>query len=318
MLNGPLTLEAVESFFPDRSVTVEEQCDTLGLNPAQRHLFRKIHGLDVMRCDPGLDLYDLVLPAARGLLARTDPATIRYVVHARASQEVAPSTVDVAREFADRLGLSHATAFSLTDQNCASPLAAIDVVGELLRSEADPQARALVITGEKAFTRELKVFHNTFLAGDGAASCLVSRTGRGARIQSYVSETFGEFSDGMRMGSILNQRFADERPRIVREVLHKAVAQAGCSLDDIHLVLPTNPNVVLWDETARELGLPPGRIFTANVPRYSHCLSADLLINYVTLREEGRLEPGRKYLFFALGLGFTFAAMVFTEGEHQS
>jgi 3-oxoacyl-[acyl-carrier-protein] synthase-3 len=311
---GPLFLEAVESSFPQRSVTVEQQSDDLGLNPAQRHLFRRLHGLDRMHYDPALSLYDLVLPPARRILERTDPDSVRYVVHAPATPEVAPSGVDVAAEMAARLGLKRATTFSVSHQNCASPLAAIDVVGELLKADGDEQAKALVLTGEKAFTRVLRGSHNTYLTGEGAASCLVSLGGPGAQVRSYACRTYGKYADVLMAPEIIRQ-FAAERPRLIRELLLAAADLAGYGLDDIHLILPTNPNITLWDETSRQLGFTPGKIFTGNVPRYSHCMSADLLINYVTLRDEGGLEPGRNYMFLALGIGYTFAAMVFTEGS---
>ncbi|MFG3051485.1 ketoacyl-ACP synthase III family protein [Kitasatospora sp. NPDC048239] len=314
MLSAPLTLESIESFFPERTVTVEEQSDELGLNPAQRHLFRKFHGLDTIRYDPEMSLYDLVLPPARRILEQTDPASIRYLVHARSALEVAPSTIDVGAEIRDRLGLGHATAFSVTHQNCASPLAAIDMVGELLRADGDPDARALIVTGEKAFTPILRGTYNTYLTGEGAAACLVARGGRGPRVRSYVSRTYGEYADGIKVEPALIQKFSDQRPRMMRELMTAAASLAGCTLDDIHLILPTNPNVTIWNETSRELGFPPGKIFIDNVARYSHCMSADTLINYVSLREEGLLEPGRNYMFVAIGVGFTFAAMVFTEG----
>lgn len=315
MLSGPVTLEAVESFFPERVVTVEQQSDELGLNPAQRHLFRKVHGLDRMHYDPELGLYDLVLPPARRILEQTDSCAVRYVVHARSSLEIAPSTVDVAAELRDRLGLEHATAFSVTHQNCASPLAAIDLAGELMRADGDPDARALVITGEKAFTPVLRGSYNTYLTAEGSASCLVSRGGRGPRIRSYVSRTYGEYFDGLKMDLALIQKFSVERPRMLSELLHSAAALAGCTLAEIHHILPTNPNVTIWQEATRDLGLAPDQFFTDNVARYSHCMSADLLINYVTLREEGRLEPGRHYMFVALGVGYTFAAMVIKEED---
>jgi len=315
LLSGPLTLEAVESFFPERTVTVEQQSEDLGLNPAQRHLFRKFHGLDTMRYDPELSLYDLLVPSARQILERIDPASVRYLVHARSAPENAPSVVDTEGELRDRLGLGHATAFTVTHQNCASPLAAIDIVGELLKADGDPEARALIITGEKAFTTFLRGSFNTFLTGEGSASCLVSRGGTGPRVRSYVARTYGEYADGIGVEPELIQRFSNERPRMMRELLNSAAAMAGCTLDDIHLILPTNPNVTIWHETSRELGLPPGKIFVDNVARYSHCMSADSLINYVTLRDEGRLEPGQHYMFVAIGVGFTFAAMVITEGS---
>jgi len=64
-----ITLDAVESYFPATTVTVEERAVQLGRGDVQAHMHRTVHGLDRMHYDAGLDLYDLVLPPARRVLA---------------------------------------------------------------------------------------------------------------------------------------------------------------------------------------------------------------------------------------------------------
>lgn len=312
MLSGTLTLDAVEIHLPERTTTVEERAETFGLSPAQVHLFRSIHGLDQLRYDPELSLYDLVLPPARKVLAGVDPATVRYVVYPHAVPHAGPSTVDPVQEMLRMLGLEHATAFALTQQNCAGTVSAIDVAGRLLQADGDPEARALVLTGEKIFTRDLQIIFNSCVIGEAAGASLLSWNGPGDPVRSFAVRTFGEYAAGVEMTPEQHRVAGEERPRVMADLVREAVERAGCSFDDVDVVIPTHPNRTFWAGIAQELGWPPGKLFLENIPRYSHCLTADLMVNYVTLREEGRLVPGRTYMFLATGIGSTFTAMVFT------
>jgi len=52
------------------------------------------------------------------------------------------------------------------------------------------------------------------------------------------------------------------------------------------------------------------RVYLDNIPRTGHCFCSDPFLNLVSLRDEGRLVPGARYLLTAVGLGATYAAMV--------
>nr|AEU17889.1 putative 3-oxo-ACP synthase [Streptomyces antibioticus] len=306
-----ITLEAVESFFPDRTVTVEERAAELELNEAQTHMFRRVHGLDRMQYDPDLSLYDLVLPAARKALSQVDPKSVRYLLYCHALHGGRSVGPEAAQNIKQQLGLENATAFALTQQNCAIALSAIDIAGTLLQADGDPDARVLVVTGDKPRHRAAQLVMNTCVVGDGAASALVSWNGSGAVVNSFVSKTRGEYSDGMMSSPALLRAESEMRPRLMVEVMREAADRAGCTLDDIQVVLAPNPNTTLWVDTIKDDALR-SKFFFDNIPRYSHCLASDVLINYATLCEEKRFEPGRPAMFVAIGVGMTFSAMVFT------
>ncbi|MGC5561877.1 3-oxoacyl-[acyl-carrier-protein] synthase III C-terminal domain-containing protein [Streptomyces sp. FR-108] len=318
MLSGTLTLDAVEIFLPERETTVEERAEAFGLSPGQVHLFRSIHGLDTLRYDPDLSLYDLVLPPARKILADVDPRSVKYVVYPHAVPHAGPSTVDPVQEMLTMLGLGHATAFALTQQNCAGTVSAIDVAGRLLQADGDPAAKALVLTGEKIFTRDLQIIFNSCVIGEAAGACLLSWNGPGDPVRSFAVRTFGEYAAGVQMTAEEHRDAGADRPRVMGELIEEAVTAAGCTFDDIDIVIPTHPNRTFWGQIVQDLGWPPDKLYLENLARYSHCLTADLMVNYVTLREEGRLVPGRNYLFLATGIGSTFTAMVFTAAAQDA
>lgn len=307
----PTTLEAIDAYVPARSVTLEQAAEPLRLTRPQMKVLRRVYGVQKMRLDPEQSLFDLLLPAARGALKElTDQNTVKYLLYAHATQEVTPSTVDAADVLRSSLGLHDAEAFAITQQNCASGLAAIDAAGALLAMDGDPAARALVVTGEKPFTRLNQDYHSYgSVMGEAAGACLVARGGRGDQVRSYVTKTRGEFADGILMDQAAREAANKAHDPEVAVVVREAVAKAGLDLDDIHRVIHYNSFMI---EVAAELGMDRSRFFDENLPKYSHCYASDVLVNYVTLRDSGRLEAGRHYLFIATGMGATYSAMVVT------
>src|SRR5947207_11502524 len=163
-------LEAVSVYLPPERVPVETLAGPLGLTDMQVKLFRRFHGLREVGRDPA-SLYDLLMKAAAGLDAlRGQEHRVRYVLYARTMPVVGPYPVNPLHEVCRALGLGHALAFTVTHQSCASGLLAIDMAGRLLAADVagarDGQGSrdgplALILSGEKAFTREAQVFADT-------------------------------------------------------------------------------------------------------------------------------------------------------------
>src|SRR5512139_675596 len=190
-------LEAVSVYLPSERTPVESLAGPLSLTDMQVKLFRRFHGLRHVGRDPEASLYDLLMKAAEGLdELRGQEHRVRYVVYARAMPVVAPYPVNPLHEVCHALGLDHALAFTVTHQSCASGLQAIDIAGRLLAADAAdgrPPPLALILSGEKAFTREAQMFADTTIFGEGASACLVSAFGPRDRLLAYASNVRGEF-----------------------------------------------------------------------------------------------------------------------------
>ncbi len=313
-------LQAVSVYLPPVRIPVECLAGSLGLTEMQVKLFRRFHGLREVCRDPDSSLSGLLMKAATGLAAlRGQEHRVRYVLYARTMPVVAPYPVNPLHEVCHALGLDHALAFTITHQSCASGLLAIDVAGLLLAGDAaytgdsqDPEEvpLALVLSGEKAFTREAQVFADTTVFGEGAAACLVSASGTRDRLLAYASNVRGEFDSATGENDARLQR--EYRPSLA-EVMRQALDQASLTLDDIRLVLPHNVNLVTWQRMCLLLGFPRDRVLLDNIPVTGHMFCADMFANYQTARERGLLQPGDRYLAAAVGAGggATFAAMVF-------
>lgn len=311
-MSGTTTLERIESFLPEHSVRIDELAGPLGLRRAEIGVFRKIYGLDRLRFEPGGGLFELVLPAAReAVRALPEGRRIGYVIHAHTMQTLAPPDVDPARVIRDELGLFEAESFALSQQACVSSLGAVDLAGELLRAEA-PDAYALVVTGERAYSPKVQLIPHSSIMAEAAAACLVTVDGAGDQVRSHVTRTLGKYAAGLEMSREEAQEFGRLYGAVLGEVILEAVARAGLGWGDIDLVIPHNVNTVSWKQTIKEMDADPERFFLDNIPVYSHLYSSDVFVNYATLRERDRLVDGRHYVLVSVGLGATFGAMVIT------
>lgn len=303
-------LAAVATYLPERRVPIEDLADRLRLTAMQVKLFRRYQDLAEIRQADDSSLLDLLLAAADNLDAlRGNERRVRYVLHARSFPVVVPYPVNPVNELCRRLGLDHALAFTVTHHACASGLLAIDVAGRLLAGDS-ADALALVLTGEKTFTRDAQLVPDTSIFSEGAAACLVAAAGPRDRLLAYAANLRGEFDDELSPDPV---RFQREYQDSLADALHAAVDRAGMKLSEVDLILPHNVNTLVWRRLCRRIGYPVERVVLDNVPLAGHVFCADAFLNYQTARARGLLQPGSRYLIGAAGagLGATFSAMVF-------
>lgn len=309
------SLLEVAALVPQTSVPVGQIGRELDLDPKLIRAFERIYGLESVRLAPGANGFDLLLGAASRLeLLRGREQDVRYVLQARTVETVAPYAVANPLQQACRaLGLEHAIAFCVTQHACASGLLAVSLAGRLLAADPDPRALALVLTGEKAFTRTERMIPNTTFMGESAAAALV---GAGAdadhdRLVGYATRSYGQFSGGAKMTPAQQAEFGEVYQSGLTEVIRAALETAGGDVDGLSLILPHNVNRISWIRTCKLLGIPMDSVLTDNIREVGHCFCADPFVNLATALAAGRLEPGDRYLMAAVGLGATFSAMVF-------
>jgi 3-oxoacyl-[acyl-carrier-protein] synthase-3 len=304
-------LQAVAAYLPETRVPISSLTERLELRERDMQLFQRFYGLSEVCRDPGGSLTDLLLSATGKLteLAGSEHR-VRYVLYARGASAVVPYPINPLHEVCAELGLTGATAFTVTHHACATTLLAIDLAGRLLTADGDPDGLALILAGEKAFTRDAQLVPETSLFSEGSAACLVSATGSSDELLSYATSMRGDFDAWLTDPAEAASRYGRAYPDCLAEVLQQAVDQAGLTLADLSLILPHNVNTVSWRRLCKRIGFPRERVLLDNVPAYGHCFAADGLINYRTAIERGLLRPGDTYLMAAAGLGAVFSAMV--------
>ncbi|MFJ9950896.1 3-oxoacyl-[acyl-carrier-protein] synthase III C-terminal domain-containing protein [Kitasatospora sp. NPDC091207] len=284
--------------------------ERIGLTPRQLRLFRRFHGLDQLRLDPDGKLPDLLGAAVDALPElRGRERHVRFVIHARSMPVAVPYPLNPLHDLLGRYGLAHAAAFTVTHHACAVGLLAVDLAGRLLAGQADPDALALVLAGEKTFTKDAQLVPETGIFAEGAAACLVRATGERNRVLSYAVRHRPEFDGRLAEDADLLARYQREYPVVMIEAIEAALDQAGLDLSDLALVLPHNVNQASWRMICRRIGFPVEKVVLDNVRSVGHSFAADSLINLHTATTQGLLRRGDRYLIAAAGVGATFSAM---------
>jgi 3-oxoacyl-[acyl-carrier-protein] synthase-3 len=304
-------LVSVATYLPEERVPIEKLAGQLGLSAMDVRMFQRVHGLAEVRLDRDGTLLDLLAAAVANLHAlRGQEHRVRFVLHARSMPVVVPYPENPLHELCRRVGLGHAIAFTVTQQACASGLLALDVAGRLLDGCGEPDALALVLTGEKAFTYDTRIIPATTIFGEAAAACLVGAGGPSDRILAYACRAHGQFDGRISMSPELATAFGQAYPTLLAEAVHAATGRAGLELADLALILPHNVNRISWRRFCKAQGFPLEKVLLDNVPRSGHSFCADAFLNYATAIAQARLVPGEKYLIAAVGSGATFSAMI--------
>ncbi|WP_433289822.1 3-oxoacyl-[acyl-carrier-protein] synthase III C-terminal domain-containing protein [Pseudonocardia sp. CA-142604] len=305
-------LEAVATYLPPESVSIDEALAGLDISETQIRLFRRFYGFSRIRREPKARLADQMLSTAAGLTAlHGREKDVRYVVQALTLPVAAPYPSNPVHDVRQALGLEHAVTFCLTQHACATGLLAVDVCGKLLAADGDPNALALIFTGEKAYTAySQKFIIDTAVMGEGMAAILVRQGGEHDEVISYVTRTHGQFNQAPWLTHEQAREFDQLYPEALAEVMLAAIEQAGLTLDDITFVLPHHVNHNSWKRLSKRIEMPMDRIFLENLPEVGHCFCADPFINYLSVSETGRLRTGEYYMMVSVGLGATFSAMV--------
>ncbi|WP_281898826.1 3-oxoacyl-[acyl-carrier-protein] synthase III C-terminal domain-containing protein [Phytohabitans aurantiacus] len=300
----------VSSYLPP-TVPLAELRHSLGLDDQQARRFGRLYGLDRICQAPDQTEAELLTAAAAKLEAlKGQEDRVRYVIRAKGLGTTAPYPIIPLRIATEALGLTRASAFAVADHGCATGLLALDVAATLLAGDGDPDALALILSGDKTFTPFTQWVADVTVMGEGVAAVLVGAdTGRD-RMLGYASRIHGRTDAVVDMTPEIVRHARQIYQSALAEVVHAAVGAAGITIPDIDLVLPHNVNRVSWTVAAENLGIPRDRLFLDNIARTGHCFCADPFINYERVRQLGLLRPGDRYLMTSAGLGQTFAAMV--------
>lgn len=291
-------------------VTLGERQRDLGLSENEIRRYTRVFGLSEIAWERGgSDTENLMAAVEKLTRLRGREEHVRLVLRPVTIRFPPPYPKSAVRAVCEAAGLRHARAFTVTEQACAGGIGAVDVAAALLEGESDPEAMALVLTGEKAQCRKAQNFPAMGLTGEGVAAVLVGRGGATDRILGYSCIT-EPVDHRLVMTEEASRRFSEIYGKTVCAVVDEAIAKAGCVHDDIALLLPHNLNRISWVKLSSRLGIPLDRLFLDNISRTGHCFGADSFINLRTAVDLGRLHPGDRYVMVSVGIGATFTAMV--------
>ncbi|WP_282205837.1 3-oxoacyl-[acyl-carrier-protein] synthase III C-terminal domain-containing protein [Kitasatospora fiedleri] len=304
------SLIEVSTHWPTQ-VSIADRQRALGLTDTELRRYGRGFGLSEVCWDETESETESLLAAVGKLTAlRGREDKVRYVLRPRTQRFLSPYPLSPLHEVRREAGLRHAKTFALTEQACASGLVAVDVAGMLLAEDPDPEALALVLVGEKAYTQVAQVLAGMGITGEGTAAVLVSAAATRDRVLGFATRTVSVGDPNLVMTDEGFATFRDIYPDMLMGVIDEALADAGLTTADLALVLPHNVNRIAWVRFSDRLGVEVDRIFLDNIPQTGHCFGADPFINYASAQALGRLRPGDRYLMVSVGVGASFAAMV--------
>jgi 3-oxoacyl-[acyl-carrier-protein] synthase III len=269
--------------------------------------FRRAHVADT-------GSWDLMRTSAAALLCEgaIDPESIDQLFvasalpdsRARASRDPLRLFDYPATRLQAELGLRNAVVTATHQAGCVSLFSAIQLARTAMESDRRVR-RSLCVGGDVLPSKsQREILYN--LISDGACTILVDRDASVNRIVSYAQTTKGFFwTPRRRRYELIASYFST-----ARNVIERALDDAGLKSSDIALVLPHNVNRRSWQILLDLAGIAPQRLYDRNIARKGHTIAADPFINLRDAVEEGRVQRGDHLLLFSFGFGAHWSAMV--------
>lgn len=308
MLTRSFSISAVAHCLPERIVDVEQWALQCGI-PDSRVRALRAHGAKQFHDAAGESPVSLATRAVSALLRDTatpsssvDALVYTYTIQTSVLAPPASST----RYIQHRTGLHRALSFSVSQQQCVSPMAAIRVLLALAAREPSID-RAILVCADviSSSCSRLRAIHDLALHSDGACALLLERGARRNYISSLHLYTDARFSRGT---DDALQPLADDRYYwSAFTTMRAAIRQADITASDVAYVLPHHVNLPGWRRLMEMLAIPQARLFAQNFSVIGHVFGADPFINLETCLNH---QPGERSLLFSSGLAGCFGAMV--------
>ena len=179
------------------------------------------------------------------------------------------------------------------------------------------QCRHVLLVGVEVLSRRLDFSdrETCILFGDGAGavvlSAVPSASGRGLLHTRLGAD--GRAADVLRIdadeGVIRMEGREVFRHAVSRlsEVIDASLAETGWAPTDVDLVVPHQANLRILEAVSRRVNIPCERIYM-NLDAYGNTGAASIPIALDEAVRAGRLKPGDKVLFAALGAGLVWGA----------
>jgi len=164
-------------------------------------------------------------------------------------------------------------------------------------------AGAVVVTA--APPEERRGILSTFLAADGSLADLLY-VPIGGTVEPLTPENYDKRGQYIKMAG--NEVFKSA-VREMGEAAALALEKAGCSSDELALLIPHQANIRIIEATAKRVGLPMEKVYV-NIDKYGNTSSASVPLALWEARQTGRVKEGDLVLMVAFGAGFTWGSVL--------
>jgi 3-oxoacyl-[acyl-carrier-protein] synthase-3 len=224
-----------------------------------------------------------------------------------------------------KIGAVNAGAFDVSAM-CSGFIYALSIATQFVRAGA--ASNVLIIGAEKlSSVTDFTDRTTCILFGDAAGAAVVTASGEGREV---LGTWLGADGNGFELlwqpagGAVkptsvetveAREHFLRMRGRDVFKVavkkfqagIRRAAEMAGWDLSEIDLVVPHQVNTRIINAVVERLGIPEDRI-VQNLDRFGNTSAASIPVALHEAIESGRLKPGSKVVFSAVGGGMTWGA----------
>ncbi len=305
-----ISINAFETFIPDLRVPVEDLVIQTSLPKEMLSIFKMIYGLRYISIYDKGDLESLISKPLQKIVSQcNDLSSIKYLVYVHTTGVILPYGDTMLHRLKEKFHLQHTISFSMTLQKCASYFKALEMLTVLLAQH--PSHLAIVLTGEVAFSPQLRVVPRSSIVGDAASAALFSFSGNDHQLLAVENKFIMGYAKGIYLSNNEIQLFDSLFIQSITTVINKVVLMAKLTLKKITLILPHNVNYPTWKKISVALNFPLEKIFLGNISKIGHAFCSDHMINLQSALLENRLKKGDYYVMAGCGMGFYLSAALF-------
>lgn len=251
-------------------------------------------GLESIRVEPELDEKAMLSRLLAGMFDRqaVRPGEVDLILVLQETRS--DPRENVGQFLQHKFSMANAMVVNLSGNHCAN----LDVAIKLATALCGQTAHNIVIlSATRARDTDSRVVGTYGILGDAAGVVLV---------QQQAGEVVLHDCQVISKGMLHQADMAKDNTLIHAKYIRKGIADVlkrnQLTPDRIDRVLIQNANPMLLIHVLTEAGFDPATILTANVGRYGHLDTVDLLVNLRSLREQPAGAGPR--LILALGMGW--------------
>jgi 3-oxoacyl-[acyl-carrier-protein] synthase-3 len=293
-------------FLPPQRRRLEDWAAAVG--PAALELVpsMRANGLAHYHVAPHMSVESLCAAAVQRLLddAGRAASEVDLVVycHTNTTSVMAPPS-SIPATLVKRFGMTRATGYSVSQQNCASIVCALRLLRTLMWRHAGLN-EVLIVSADKVFGEASRNVSNYAIQSDGALALWVSRGAALNRIGHIAYNIDGRYFRGSAKGAELTRRYGLNYAVSAHHVIAEVIRRSGWSAAQVDAVLPMNANLTAFSKVIELLGMPSGKLHARNIGVTGHLFCCDPFVNFLErFKDPKQVESGNAILFASASSG---------------
>ncbi len=298
----------ISYYIADNKKTVNELMLDGEMTATESHVFEKMMGLKLIPRDFKSHTQKQLNTVIEKMMNEfvVDCCKVKYVFFAHTADYCTPFNTSVLHEITHQFSFNNALCFGSSVYKCAGTFHQMSLSKKLFQTLSNEDS-ILLLTADSTFTKMLTVIPGATIMGDASTAILLKKEGLHHQFIDCYMKSLGQFAKGL--WGDTNEKLAFQSVYV--NTILTIIKKNNLKLGDIKCIFPHNVNLLSWKQIMHALSLNDDKVYLDNVPKTAHCFGSDPFINLKDGIKEGRIVSGDYYLLVTMGLGATFAAMLF-------